>query len=250
LILHADDMFSLFIKEIKSFFNSLTGYLVIIAFLLINSLFMWVFEGPMNIPDGGYASMDTLFTLAPWVFLMLIPAITMRSFAEERRTGTIDLLLTRPLSGMQIVTAKYLAAVILILLALLPTLVYYYSVVALGNPVGNLDKGGTWGSYIGLIMLAAAYAAVGIFCSSLTDNLVISFLLAAFLSLFLCYGFEQLGTLLTMGKAGKVLVNFGIIEHYQSMSRGVIDTRDLVYFMALILTFLLCTKARLESYKK
>jgi ABC-2 type transport system permease protein len=243
-------MISLFIKEIKSFFNSLTGYLVIIAFLLINSLFMWVFEGPLNIPDGGYASMDTLFTLAPWVFLMLIPAVTMRSFAEERRTGTIDLLLTSPLSGMQIVTAKYLAAVMMILLALLPTLVYYYSVVSLGNPVGNLDKGGTWGSYIGLIMLAAAYAAVGIFCSSLTDNLVVSFLLAAFLCLFFCYGFEQLGTLLTMGKAGKVLVYFGIMEHYQSMSRGVIDTRDVVYFLALILIFLICTKARLESYKK
>ncbi len=246
----ADDMISLFIKEIKSFFNSLTGYLVIIAFLLINSLFMWVFEGPLNIPDGGYASMDTLFTLAPWVFLMLIPAVTMRSFAEERRTGTIDLLLTRPLSGMQIVTAKYLAAVMMILLALLPTLVYYYSVVSLGNPVGNLDKGGTWGSYIGLIMLAAAYAAVGIFCSSLTDNLVVSFLLAAFLCLFLCYGFEQLGMLLTMGKAGKVLVYFGITEHYQSMSRGVIDTRDVVYFLALIMIFLICTKARLESFKK
>lgn len=242
-------MFPLFIKEIKSFFNSLTGYLVIITFLLINSLFMWVFDGPMNLPDGGYATIDTLFILAPWVFLMLIPAVTMRSFAEERRTGTIDLLLMRPLSGFKVITAKYYAATFLILLALLPTLIYYYSIVALGNPAGNIDKGGTWGSYIGLVMLAGTYAAIGIFCSSLTDNLVVSFLLAAFLCLFMCYGFEQLGTLFTMGKAGKALVSLGIIEHYRSMSRGVIDTRDVVYFMAVILIFLLCTRARLESYK-
>jgi ABC-2 type transport system permease protein len=128
---HPDNMFPLFIKEIKSFFNSLTGYLVIITFLLINSLFMWVFDGPMNLPDGGYATIDTLFILAPWVFLMLIPAVTMRSFAEERRTGTIDLLLMRPLSGFKVITAKYYAATFLILLALLPTLIYYYSIVAL-----------------------------------------------------------------------------------------------------------------------
>ena len=242
-------MYSLFIKEIKSFFNSLTGYLVIIAFLLINSLFMWVFEGPMNLPDGGYATIDTLFILAPWVFLMLIPAVTMRSFAEEKRAGTLDLLLTRPLSELQIIAAKYFAAVVLIILALLPTLVYYYSIVSLGNPVGNIDKGGTWGSYIGLFMLAGAYAAIGIFCSSLTDTLVVSFLLAAFLCLFMCYGFEQLGTLLTMGKAGKVLLSLGIIEHYKSMSRGVLDTRDVVYFIALVLIFLFMTKTRLESHK-
>jgi ABC-2 type transport system permease protein len=243
-------MYSLFIKEIKSFFNSLTGYIVIIVFLLINSLFMWVFEGPMNLPDGGYATLDTLFMLAPWVFLMLIPAITMRSFAEEKRAGTLELLLTRPLTDLQIIGAKYFASVALILLSLLPTLVYYFSVVLLGNPVGNIDQGGTWGSYIGLIMLASAYAAIGIFCSSLTDNLVISFLLAAVLCLFICYGFEQTGTLFTMGKVGKIILSLGIIDHYQSMSRGVIDTRDIVYFIALIVIFLLMTKARLECIKK
>lgn len=243
-------MYSLFVKEIKSFFNSLTGYIVIIVFLLINSLFMWVFEGPMNLPDGGYATIDTLFILAPWVFLMLIPAITMRSFAEEKRAGTLDLLLTRPLSELQIIGAKYLAAMVLIILSLLPTLVYYFSIVALGNPVGNIDQGGTWGSYAGLIMLAGAYAAIGIFCSSLTDNLVISFLLAAILSLSICYGFEQTGTLLTMGKAGKIILSLGILEHYQSMSRGVIDTRDVVYFFALIMIFLLMTKTRLVYSKK
>jgi ABC-2 type transport system permease protein len=204
----------------------------------------------MNIPDGGYATLDALFTLAPWVFLLLIPAITMKSIAEEKRTGTLDQLLTRPLSEMQIIASKYLAAVVLILLALLPTLIYYYSVVRLGSPVGNIDKGATWGSYIGLIMLAGVYAAIGIFCSSLTDNLVVSFLLAAFLSLFMCYGFEQLASLLSLGKAGKILLSLGIIEHYRSISRGVIDTRDLVYFIALVLIFLRLTKTRLEIIRK
>jgi len=182
-------MLSLFIKEITGFFNSLTGYIVIILFLLINSLFIWVFAGNLNLLDSGYAAMDTLFLLAPWVFLMLIPAITMRSFADERRTGTLDLLMTRPLSEMQIISAKYASALVLILLSLLPTLVYYFSIVSLGNPTGNLDKGGTWGSYIGLVFLAGAYASIGLFCSSLTDNLIIAFLLAASLCLTICYGF-------------------------------------------------------------
>lgn len=244
------DMVSLYIKEIKSFFNSLTGYLVIIAFLLINSLFMWVFDTSMNLLEGGYASLDTLFIMAPWVFLMLIPAVTMRSFSEEKRTGTLDLLLIRPLTEIQIITAKYLAALTLIILALLPTLVYYLSVVSLGNPVGNIDKGGTWGSYIGLLMLACSYAAIGIFCSSLTDNLVVSFLLAAFLCLFICYGFEQVGSLISMGEAGKLILSLGITEHYKSMSRGVVDTRDVVYFVALTLIFILMTRNRLESHKK
>jgi ABC-2 type transport system permease protein len=243
-------MYSLFIKEIKSFFNSLTGYIVIIIFLLINSLFMWVFDGPMNIPDGGYATLDTLFFIAPWVFLMLIPAITMRSFAEEKRSGTLDLLLTRPLSSLQITGAKYFASIVLIILALLPTLIFYISVILLGSPAGNIDHGGTWGSYIGLIMLACAYAAIGIFCSSLTDNLVISFMLSVVICLFVCYGFEQTGNLFGIGKAGSVFVSLGILDHYKSMSRGVIDTRDIVYFAALVALFLLMTKTSVELQKR
>jgi len=243
-------MVSLFLKEITGFFNTLTGYIVIILFILINSLFMWVFDGSMNVLDGGYATMDALFSLAPWVFLMLIPAITMRSFSEEKRTGTLDLLLTRPLTEMQIVGAKYMAALVLIMLSLLPTLVYYYSIVLLGNPQGNIDQGGTWGSYIGLFCLAGAYAAIGLFCSSLTDNLIIAFLLAVFMSLAMAYGFEQVGKLLTEGKTGELVLSLGIVEHYSSMSRGVIDTRDIVYFATVIIVFLLLTKARLQSGKK
>jgi ABC-2 type transport system permease protein len=242
-------MYSLFIKEIKSFFNSLTGYIVIIVFLLINGLFIWVFEGPLNIPDGGYSTIDTLFIIAPWVFLMLIPAVTMRSFAEEKRSGTLELLLTRPLAIYKIVSSKYLASIALIVLALLPTLIFYVSVIALGSPRGNIDHGGTWGSYAGLIMLACAYAAVGIFCSSLTDNLVISFMIAAIICLFLCYGFQQIGNLFSAGDAGSLILSLGIIDHYESMSRGVIDSRDIIYFLALISIFLLITVANLE-YKK
>jgi len=242
-------MLSLFIKEITSFFNSLTGYIVIMIFLIVNSLFMWVFAGPMNLADGGYATLDTLFLLAPWVFLMLIPAITMRTFAEEKRAGTLDLLMTRPLSDMQIIAAKYAASLVLIILAIIPTLVYYFSVVSLSNPAGNIDKGGTWGSYLGLVFLAGAYAAVGLFCSSLTDNLIIAFLLAAFLCLALCYGFEQTGTLLSAGQSGSLIVNLGMIDHYRSMSRGVIDSRDVVYFLAVIAVFLLLTNYRLKTSK-
>jgi ABC-2 type transport system permease protein len=243
-------MYSLFIKEITGFFNSLTGYIVIIIFLLLNSLFMWVFEGGMNLLDSGYATMDTLFILAPWVFLMLIPAITMRSFADEKRNGTLDLLRVRPLTEMQIILAKYFAAMVLIILSLLPTLVYYFSVVALGNPVGNIDTGGTWGSYIGLIFLAASYAAIGIFCSSLTDNLIIAFLFAAFLCLTAGYGFEQVATLFSASNSGSVVLSLGIIGHYSSMSRGVIDTRDVIYFIALITIFILMTHFRLKTEKK
>jgi ABC-2 type transport system permease protein len=242
-------MYSLFIKEIKSFFNSLTGYIVIVVFLLINSLFMWVFEGPLNIPDGGYATIETLFLIAPWVFLMLVPAITMRSFAEEKKSGTLELLLTRPLSINRIVLAKYLASAALILLSIVPTLVYYYSVIRLGNPQGNIDHGGTWGSYAGLILLACGYAAIGIFCSALTDNLVIAFLLAALTSLFFCYGFSQIGDLILSGNIGSFIQSLGIVGHYESMSRGVIDTRDVVYFLALIGVFLFATSAVIEHKK-
>src|ERR1041385_7483383 len=163
-------MYSLFVKEIRSFLSSLIGYIVIIVFLLAISLFMWIIKGNTNVLDSGYANIDTLFTVAPWVFLFLIPAITMRSFADEKKSGTIELLLTRPLTDLQIILAKYFAGFILVLISLLPTLIYYYSVWKLGIPQGNIDSGGTWGSYIGLLFLGSSFVAIGIFASSLTDN--------------------------------------------------------------------------------
>lgn len=210
---------------------------------------MWVFDTSMNILSAGYATIDSLFVLAPWVFLVLVPAITMRSIADEKRAGTLDLLLTRPVTEMQIILAKYFAAIVLILLSLLPTFIYYYTVVRLGNPPGNIVQGGTWGSYIGLLFLAGAYAGIGMWCSSLTDNLIISFILAIMISMLLCFGLEQVSGLISLGGIGKFILSLSIIEHYRSMSRGVIDSRDIVYFLALISAFLILTHYRLKSRK-
>lgn len=242
-------MFALYRKEISSFLNSLIGYIVIVVFLAIISLFMWVFPGEMNILDAGYANIDTLFVIAPWVFMFLVPAITMRSFADERKSGTIELLLTRPLSDFQIIMAKYLAGVTLVLLSLIPTLIYYISVNLLGNPVGNIDTGGMWGSYIGLFFLASGFVAIGIFSSSITENQIISFIVAVFLSFIFYIGFDSISNLALFGKIDALIIQLGIQEHYLSMSRGVIDTRDVVYFFSLAAFFLLVTKTVLESRK-
>ena len=240
-------MKTLLLKEISQFFSSLTGYIVVIVFLLINGLFLWVFPGEMNLLDGGYATLDTLFTIAPWVFLFLIPAITMRSFAEEKKSGNLDLLLTRPLTEMQIVLAKYGAAIAVALIALIPTLFFFYTIAALHQPDMPMDAGATWGSYIGLILLSAIYAAVGIFASSLTDNSVIAFILAVLLCFFLYIGFNSVGYLSSEGTSGNFIINLGIEAHYKSMRRGVIDSRDLVYFISVIVLFLFFTRLKLNS---
>lgn len=242
-------MLALLKKEINSFLNSLIGYLVIIVFLLINGLFLWVFPLQFNILDFGFASIDNLFMLSPFVFLFLIPAITMRSFADEQKTGTIELLLTKPLPDMQIIIAKYLAGLILVLFALLPTLVYFVSVYKLGLPPGNIDLGGMWGSYLGLLFLGAGFVAIGIFASSLAENQIVAFITAVFLCGFLYIGFEFIYSLSLFGKIDLFIQSLGINAHYTSMSRGVIDSRDILYFGSLIAIFLMLTKIKLESRK-
>lgn len=242
-------MLTLLKKEISGFLNSVLGYVVIAVFLLVNSLFLWVFPLESNILDFGYASIDGLFTIAPFVFLFLIPAITMRFFAEEKKTGTIELLMTRPLTDLQVILAKYFAAFILVLIALLPTLIYYYSVYQLGFPKGNIDAGGMWGSYIGLMFLAASFVAIGLFASSLTDNQIISFILAVVLSGFIYIGFEFIYSLDLFGSADLLVKTLGISSHYASMSRGVIDSRDVVYFLSVVVLFVLFTKLSIESRK-
>jgi len=242
-------MITLFQKEISAFFSSLTGYVVVIVFLLANALFMWVFKGELNVLDKGHANLDTLFIMAPWIFLFLVPAITMRVFAEEKRSGTLELLLTQPVTELQIVMAKYLAAVVLILLSLLPTLVFYFSLSKLGSPSGNLDSGGIAGSYIGLFFLAAVYASVGIFSSAITDNPIVSFILAVLVSFLLFSGFDLLTSTDLFGSLDTFLVKLGINEHYRSISRGVIDTRDLIYFLSVIGIFIVGTKVVLQSRK-
>jgi ABC-2 type transport system permease protein len=242
-------MYSLFLKEIRSFLSSLIGYIVIVVFLLAISLFMWIIRGESNVLDNGYANIDTLFAIAPWVFLFLIPAITMRSFADEKKSGTIELLLTRPLTDLQIILAKYFAGLTLVAIALLPTLVYYYSVSKLGSPAGNIDSGGTWGSYFGLLFLGSSFVAVGVFASSTTDNQIISFILALAMCFFCYIGLEQISSLSFFGKTDTFIQALGINQHYNSLSRGVIDTRDLVYFLSFNAFFVLLTKTVLESRK-
>lgn len=238
----------LLFKEIREFFSSLTGYIVIIVFLLINSLFMWIFPGEFNVLDGGYANLDTLFIISPWVFLFLVPAITMRLFAEEKKTGTLDLLLTRPISDLQIIMAKYCAGVTLVLLSLLPTALYYLTVYKLGNPPGNLDKGGILGSFTGLFLLSGIYVAIGIFASSVTQNQIIAFIIAMLLSFFFYYGFDSIASILPKSFY-EFIVFLGINDHYRSVSRGVLDTRDLVYFASMVALFVYLTKLVLESRK-
>lgn len=242
-------MITLLKKEINTFLSSLIGYIAICVFLLVIGLFTWVFPFDSNILDMGYANIDTLFTIAPWVFMFLIPAITMRSFAEEKKTGTIEFLQTKPLSDLEIILAKYFAGFVLVVFSLLPTLIYYYSVYQLGFPAGNVDSGSVWGSYIGLLFLAAGFVSIGIFASAITDNQIVSFILAVFLCWFLHTGFESISTLQLFGKVDSIIIGLGINDHYISMSRGVLDTRDLIYFLSLIALFILFTKVKLASRK-
>lgn len=245
-------MKALFIKEIRSYISSLTGLLVILFFLLITGLFLWVFPNEAtgtNIIENGFASLESLFSIAPWVFLILIPAVSMKLFSEENKTGTLELLLTKPLTEFEIVLAKYLAGLIIIVFSLLPTLVYYYTIYQLGLPRGNIDVGGTWGSYIGLLFLASTFLSIGIFASALTDNQVISFLLGLIMCYLFYNGFEYLASFSMKGSASLFISSLGINYHYYSMSRGVIDSRDILYFLTVIIIFLLATRLILQSRK-
>jgi ABC-2 type transport system permease protein len=242
-------MLAILRKEINGFFSSLTGYIVIAAYLLVNSLFMWIFPGEWNIFDSGYAGLDTLFFLSPWIFLFLVPAVTMRMFAEEKRLGTIELILSRPVTERGIIWGKYFASEALVLLALLPGIIYYISVFMLGEMPGNLDKGGTLGAYIGLFFLASVYASAGLFASSLTDNQVIAFILAVFLCFVMFMGFDSVAYLPGLKHFDEFIIRLGINEHYRSMSRGVIDIRDIVYFISVVVIFIESTRMVLLSRK-
>ena len=242
-------MYSLFKKEIKIFLGSLIGYLVIVVFLLATGLFLWVFPGEYNIPENGYATLDGLFTLAPWVYLFLIPAITMRFFADEKRSGTIEILLTHPISDFKIVFAKFLAGLVLVVFSLLPTLLYFLSVYLLGDPIGSVDVGASWGSFIGLFFLAAIYISIGVFASSITENQIVSFILAMVLSFVFYMGFDFIATSDVPYLLEQLLSWFSINNHYLSVSRGVIDLRDLLYFIGMTLLFLFATSLFLRKGK-
>ncbi|MEZ4806453.1 MAG: ABC-2 transporter permease [Flavobacteriales bacterium] len=310
-------MVALILKELRGFLGSLIGQIVVVVFLLLTGLFLWVF--PDNILESGYADLGPLFFIAPWVFLFLVPAVTMRSISEERRTGTIEILLTKPLTELQIVLAKYLAAVLLVMTALLPTLIYVWSVneLSLSHPVltedqraainlrswtvtglvllgliagvvvrtrrsaatrsrssmiravlvrvliasvlgmafhalqgmTGIDQGATWGSYIGLFLLASCFASIGLFASALTDSQIVAFLIAVFLSFFLYLGFDLIASFEAFGTLEGPIKAIGIQSHYMSMSRGVLDLRDVLYYLGAIGIFILLTRTALQSRK-
>lgn len=240
-------MFSIFRKEFRSFLSNATGYVVISIFLLLNGLFLWVIPGEFNILDSGYANLDGLFYLSPWLFLFLCPALTMRLLAEEKQSGTWELLSTKPLSKWAIILGKYMAGWMLVIVALLPVLLYYFIVSYLAEPVGNIDSGAFWGSFTGLILLAAVYVAIGIFSSSLSNNQLVSFVTAVVISFFMLYGFELIGSFFNSGKLIYILENCGIQSHYKSISRGVIDSRDLIYFLIVIYIFLFFTEKKMTK---
>lgn len=239
-------MIHIFTKEVAGFLNSLIAYIVMGVFLTAIGLLMWVFP-ETSVLDSGFAGMDTLFSLGPYVFIFLIPAITMRSIAEERKLGTMELLQTRPLGDWSIIIGKYLAAVVLVALAILPTLVYYYTVYRLGSPPGNLDSSGIAGSYVGLLLLGAVFCAFGILASALTNNQIVAFLLAAFFCFMFYSGIDSLSALSVFSSWSLFIKQLGILYHYESLSRGLIDSRDLVYFISMAALILLVTKTVLSA---
>jgi ABC-2 type transport system permease protein len=242
-------MFAIYNKEINTFFSSLIGYIVIGVFLIYMSLMLWVFPDS-NLLNSNYATLEPLFDLAPMIFMFLIPAITMRTLAEEKLNGTIELLVTRPLNDWEIVSGKFLACLSLVAFALLPTLIYYISIYQLGSPVGNIDTGATWGSYIGLLFLGGVFVSIGIFASSLTNNQIVSFIIATFLCFIFYWGFDFISRLpIFFGKIDDLVEMLGVEYHYKSISRGIIDTRDVLYFLSVITLFFVGTQVSLESRK-
>ncbi|MBL4663478.1 MAG: gliding motility-associated ABC transporter permease subunit GldF [Flavobacteriaceae bacterium] len=236
-------MLAIIKKEINSFFSSPMGYLVIALFLVINGLYLWVFSGEYNVFDAGFADLSAFFQLAPWVLLFLIPAVSMRAFSDEKKMGTLELLLTKPISLQNIILGKYFGALLLIIIAIIPTLLYVVTISDLGNPNGNWDVGSTIGSYIGLLFLAMTYTSIGIFASTLSKNQIVAFIIAVFICFVFYFGFEGISSI----SSSLDLNFFGMKAHFNSVARGVIDTRDLVYFLSITTLFLVFTYLKLKE---
>lgn len=240
-------MLSVYLKELNTFLSSLIGYIFIIIFLIISGSVVWLFEST-SVLSYGFATLDSFFIAAPWLYLILIPAITMRSFSEEISTGTIEMLYTKPLRDMDIILGKYFAALTLVVFSLLPTLIYYFSVYDLGATKGNLDSGAIWGSYLGLLFLASCFVAIGLFASSLTSNQIIAFVLAVTICALFQWTFDEISKFpMFVSQYDYLISGMGIESHYLSISRGVVDTRDVLYFLTLSTGFIFLTKTSLES---
>lgn len=230
-------MITVYIKEIRSFLSSLIAYVAILVFLTAIGLFMWIFP-ETNIMDIGYANLDPLFFIGPWVLIFLISAITMRTFAEEKKAGTLETLTTAPISDLAIILAKFLAGLTLVLFALLPTLVYYISLKNIALPAGNVDSGAILGSYIGLLLVGSVFVSIGMFSSALADNQIVAFILSTFFCFFFYVAFDYLAGMRLLGQFDLVVEWLGISFHYESISRGVLDSRDAIYFMSMNVLFL------------
>jgi ABC-2 type transport system permease protein len=233
-------------KELGQYFSSLTAYIAIVVFLLLNGLFLFVFPDT-NVFDYGYATLEKFFELAPWILLLLVPAITMRSFSDEFRAGTFEILRTRPITSWQVLLGKYFGSLVVVLCSLLPTILYVFTIQTLSSE-GGIDTGGTIGSYFGLVFLAAAFTAIGICCSSFSNNAVIAFLIAAFVCFIMYNAFNAVSRIPSFASGADYYIEMlGIDFHYRSISRGVVDSRDLIYFLSLIVLFLFITNRNLQK---
>jgi ABC-2 type transport system permease protein len=238
-------MFAILKKELNLFFVSPIGYLVIAVFLLVNGLFLWVFKSEFNILNTGFADLNNFFFITPWFFIFFIPAITMRSFSDEIRMGTIEIIKTKPITNWQIIIGKYLGSFILILLAIIPTLTYVYTIIQLTSLDGKIDFGSIIGSYLGLLFLTSGFTAIGLFTSTLSNNQIVAFILGVAISFFMFYGFEAIAELIITQNFN--IENIGMASHYKSISRGVIDTKDLLYFLSITFFFLFLTKIKFDQ---
>ncbi len=243
-------MLAIFKKEFQSFFTSPIGYLIIGLFLVLNGLFLWVFKGEYNIFDYGFADLSTFFLLSPWVFLFLIPAVTMKSFAEERKLGTLELLLIKPIATIKMIGGKFFGAFVLCVCAVIPTLIYLFAISSLGILENNYDLGIVLGSYFGLFFLIAMYTSIGLFASSLTSNQILSFILAIGICFLVYFGFDALSTLALDGTTQEFIKTFGAKSHFESIARGIIDTRDIIYFLSMTLFFVYLTNTHLKNFTK
>ena len=243
-------MFSLYLKELRSFLSSIIGYVFILIYLIASGLFHWILSYNTNLLEGAEADLIPFFNLSPVILLILIPAITMRSIAEERRTGTIELLFTKPISDLGIILAKYFAGVTLMIIAIIPTIVYFFSMYYMGKPIGIIDLGASLTSYLGLILLGSVFVSIGIFASSLTSSQIVSFILAMFLCWFIYDGLELLGSFSQVGNSDAIIRYFGISSHYNSIKKGLVDTSDIVYFISVIFLFLYASLTSVKSLKR
>ncbi|MEL4455461.1 gliding motility-associated ABC transporter permease subunit GldF [Lutimonas vermicola] len=237
-------MLAILKKELNLFFVTPIGYLVIAMFLLINGLFLWVFKGDYNVLNAGFADLNSFFFITPWFFIFMIPAITMRTFSDEIRLGTIEILKTKPIRSWDIVIGKYLGSLLLVFAALIPTLSYVYTLVQLAATPENIDFGSIIGSYIGLLFLASSFTAIGMFTSTLSNNQIVAFIAGVLVSFFMFYGFEALEEIISLENFDTK--KLGLHARFENIGRGVVDTKDLIYFMSVTFFFLFLTKSNFD----